>query len=276
MRKTVINKTLLAVALLAVLPQAQAHRQWLLPSSTQIEAKEAWVTIDAAVSESLFEFDTNALALDGLQITAPDGTFINPENSYKGKFRNSIDIKLLQKGTYKISHVSQNVMASYLLNGEQKRFRGTEDKMAKDIPAEATDIKVSRTFARLDTFVSSGKPTDTVLKPSNQGLELVPITHPNELFAQEKATFTLLLDGQPVANTVVSIIAGGVRYRGVLGEISVTTDAKGQLNVTWPYAGMYWLKASYPKAPEMQADGTRAPMPEKRYNYAATLEVLPQ
>jgi uncharacterized GH25 family protein len=275
-RKTVINKTLLAVALLAVLPQAQAHRQWLLPSSTQIEAKEAWVTIDAAVSESLFEFDTNALALEGLQITAPDGTFINPENSYKGKFRSSIDIKLPQKGTYKISHVSQNIMASYLLNGEQKRFRGTEDKMAKDIPAEATDIKVSRTFARLDTFVSSGKPTDTVLKPSNQGLELVPITHPNELFAQEKATFTLLLDGQPVANTVVSIIAGGVRYRGVLGEISVTTDAKGQLNVTWPYAGMYWLKASYPKAPEMQADGTRAPMPEKRYNYAATLEVLPQ
>jgi hypothetical protein len=149
-----------------------------LPSSTQIEAKEAWVTIDAAVSESLFEFDTNALALEGLQITAPDGTFINPENSYKGKFRSSIDIKLPQKGTYKISHVSQNIMASYLLNGEQKRFRGTEDKMAKDIPAEATDIKVSRTFARLDTFVSSGKPTDTVLKPSNQGLELVPITHP--------------------------------------------------------------------------------------------------
>ena len=56
----------------------------------------------------------------------------------------------------------------------------------------------------------------------------------------------------------------------------IETDAKGQLNVTWPYAGMYWLKASYPKAPEMQADGTRAPMPEKRYNYAATLEVLPQ
>lgn len=273
---TVMKKVVLAVSLLAALPSAQAHRQWLLPSSTQIEAKDAWVTIDAASSEDLFDFDNNALPLDGLQITAPDGSTITPESITKTKFRNSADIKLLQKGTYKVSVVSQNVMANYTLKGEQKRWRGTEDKMATEIPAEAKDVKVSRTYNRLVTFVTSGKPTDSVLKAVGQGLELEALSHPNELFAKEKSTFKVLFDGKPLANNVVTIVAGGVRYRGVLNEITATTNAQGEFNVTWPFAAMYWLKLSYPAAPTMKAEGAPADTPEKRYSYAATLEVLPQ
>jgi uncharacterized GH25 family protein len=272
----VIKKVVLAVSLLAVLPSAQAHRQWLLPSSTQIEAKEAWVTIDAATSENLFDYDSNALALEGMQIIAPDGSTIAPESTSKGKFRSSADIKLSQKGTYKISLVSQSVMANYTLNGEQKRWRGSEDKMAAEISAEAKDVKVSRTFNRLDTFVTSGKPTDSVLKPVGQGLELIALSHPNELFAKEKSTFNVLFDGTPLANTVVTIAAGGVRYRGVLNEMTATTNAQGEFNVTWPFAQMYWLKLSYPAAPTMKVEGSPAETPEKRYSYAATLEVLPQ
>ncbi|MDO8414581.1 MAG: DUF4198 domain-containing protein [Agitococcus sp.] len=272
----IIKKVVLAIALLTMLPSAQAHRQWLLPSSTQIEAKEAWVTIDAATSENLFDFDSNALALEGLQITAPDGAIIVPESTSKGRFRSSADVKLLQKGTYKISLVSQSVMANYTLNGEQKRWRGTEDKMATEIPAEAKDLKVSRTFNRLDTFVTSGKPSASVLKPVGQGLELVAVSHPNELFAKEKSTFNVLFDGKPLANAVVTIAAGSVRYRGVLNEITATTNAQGEFNVTWPFAEMYWLKLSYPAAPTMKIEGMPAETPETRYSYAATLEVLPQ
>jgi uncharacterized GH25 family protein len=234
------------------------------------------VTIDAASSENLFDFDNNALALDGLQITAPDGSTIVPESTSKGKFRSSADVKLPQKGTYKISLVSQNVMANYSLNGEQKRWRGTEDKMAAEIPAEAKDVKVSRTFNRLDTFVTSGKPSASVLKPVGQGLELVAVSHPNELFSKEKSAFKVLFDGKPLANSVVTIVPGGVRYRGVLNEITATTDAQGEFTVTWPFAAMYWLKLSYPAAPTMKMEGAPAETPEKRYSYTVTLEVLPQ
>ena len=130
------KKTTLALGLLMLLPQAHAHRQWLLPSNTQIDAKEAWVTIDGAVSENLFDFDSNALALDNLEVVAPDGSQVKAETITKSKFRGSADFKLLQKGTYKISQNSQNVMATYRLNGEEKRWRGAEEKMAQEIPAE--------------------------------------------------------------------------------------------------------------------------------------------
>lgn len=267
------KKTILTLSLLMLFPQAQAHRQWILPSSTQVDGKEGWVTIDGAVSENLFDFDSNALALDNLQIIAPDASQLKAETVLKSKFRSSADIKLPQKGTYKISQTSQNVMATYRLNGEEKRWRGTEEKMAQEIPVEASDIKVSRTYNRLETYVSYDTATESVLKPAGQGLELLPLSHPTELFAQETTRFKVLLDGQPIANSKVSVIAGGVRYRGILNEITAVSDKDGVISVKWPFAGMYWLKAAYPQLAEM-ADGKRPPMPEKRYSYAATLEVL--
>lgn len=270
------NSMLLLAVAMSLPLSAQAHRQWLLPSDTQVDAKEAWVTIDGAVSENLFDLDSNALALDGLKVIDPSGAAVEPQNLSKSKMRSSFDLRLQQLGTYKISVVSQNVMANYTLNGEQKRWRGTEEKMAQEVPADAKDLKVSRTYGRLETFVSSGKPSDKVLEASGQGLEIVPLSNPTEQFASESSSFRVLLDGKPLADQVVSVIPGGVRYRGVLNEQAVTTNAKGEFSVKWPFAGMYWLNASYPKREEMSADGKRPDAPAKRYTYAATLEVLPQ
>ena len=68
-----LNQSLLALALAALALNAQAHRPWLLPSSTLVEAKDPWVTVDAAISENLFEIDHLPLKLDALEITGPDG-----------------------------------------------------------------------------------------------------------------------------------------------------------------------------------------------------------
>ncbi len=97
------------------------------------------------------------------------------------------------------------------------------------------------------------------------------MTHPNDLFAGEAATFKLQIDGKPAAGLEVEIIRGGTRYRNAQDEIKVTTDAKGTFSVTWPDAGMYWLEASTEdkKTSVKQAK-------QRRLSYVATLEVLPQ
>ena len=93
---------LLSAGLLLSLQPAHAHRTWLLPSSTTFSGKDPVVTVDAAVSEDLFEYDTNALALDGLLIIAPDGSKLAPENRSAARRRASFDLKLTQPGTYRI------------------------------------------------------------------------------------------------------------------------------------------------------------------------------
>ncbi|WP_258079450.1 DUF4198 domain-containing protein, partial [Xanthomonas arboricola] len=42
---------------------------------------------------------------------------------------------------------------------------------------------VSQSFNRVETFVTRGAPTTTVFKPAGKGIELVPVTHPNDLVA---------------------------------------------------------------------------------------------
>ena len=84
------------------------------------------------------------------------------------------------------------------------------------------------------------------------------------------------IDGKPAANLKVAIVPGGVRYRGVLKETAVTTDANGEFSVTWPMPQMYWINASYPPRVEVPEGQPRPPMPAKRYNYGGTFVVLPQ
>ncbi|GGB85493.1 DUF4198 domain-containing protein [Pseudoduganella buxea] len=270
-----LQKTLIALALAGAAFSAHAHKPWLLPSSTLVEAKEAWVTVDAAVSEGLFDIDHVPVKLDGITVTGPDGATVPLENASTGKLRSTFDVKMTKNGTYRIALVSQNVFASWKANGETKRWRGLESDMAKQVPADAQELKVSRTKGRLETFVSANTPDNAIFKPSGSGLELVPVTHPNDMRAGEKATWRFLLDGKPAANQAFSLIPGGVRYRGTLGEIRQNTDAKGEITFTIPAAGMYLVSASWPAAAPAQP-GQPPQMPPLRMTYAATVEVLPQ
>ncbi|MBF8177875.1 DUF4198 domain-containing protein [Herminiimonas contaminans] len=270
----------LAVSLSVALPMAaNAHRAWMLPSATVLSGNEPWVTVDAAVSNDLFYFEHNPLRLDGLAVIAPDGSAAAVENKSTGKYRSTFDVKLAQKGTYKLTMVNDGLSASYKVGTENKRWRGSAETFAKEVPADAKDLNVSRNQSRMEVFVSSGKPSDTVLKPTGAGLELVPITHPNDLFAGDTSNFRFLLDGKPAADIEVTVIPGGIRYRDQLGEIKVKTDKDGKFSVKWPSAGMYWMSANN-GSPQMgtgsnaqKAVGTLA-KPIRRVSYTATLEVL--
>ena len=269
-----LNLLLLGVA--ALLPgAAQAHRTWLVPSATVVSGREAAVTVDAAVSEDLFEYDTNALALDNLSVVAPDGSLVTPENRSTARRRSSFDLKLAQPGTYRIVNFSESVFANYKLGGEQKRWRGNADAMAKEIPADATELQVTRMQSRVETWVSNDakaadKAAAKAFVPQGSGLEFVPLTAPTDLSAGDSSSFRVLLDGKPAANLDVTILRGGNRYRYKLGEIALKTDAQGQFSVKWPEAGRYWIGVSHNVR---AAEGTP---PTRRVNASATVEVLPQ
>ena len=99
------NKTLVALALAGASLSAHAHKPWLLPTSTIVESRDNWVTIDAAISEGLFDVDHMPLKLDGITVTGPDGGKVEMQNVANGKLRNSFDLKLPKPGTYKIALV---------------------------------------------------------------------------------------------------------------------------------------------------------------------------
>ncbi|QOY93325.1 DUF4198 domain-containing protein [Massilia sp. UMI-21] len=267
-----VKKTVLSLALASVCCSASAHRGWMLPSSSFIEKEEAWVTIDGAVSEGLFEFDHVPLRMDGVSVTDPDGVTTAATGAVLGKLRSTLDLRLPKDGTYRIAMVSNNVMGSYKLGGEEKRFRGPEASIAAEIPAGATDVRKSHTHSRMETFVSANKLSTGALKPSGEGLELVPVTHPNDLRAGETARVRFQLDGKPLPNFPFSLVPAGVKYRGTINEIRLSTDARGEASFTLPAANRYWMSAKYPVE---QAKGPGEPG-ARRYAYSATFEILPE
>jgi uncharacterized GH25 family protein len=261
-------RTLFAALLVAAPLPALAHKAFLLPSATVLPP-QSWITVDAAVSNDLFYFNHNPLRIEALAITAPDGTTVAPQNASTGKYRSSFDVELAKDGTYRIAVANAGLFASWEENGEPKRWRGTPATFATEVPKDAQKLQVTQNAMRVETFVTAGSPTAP--KMTGQGLELAPVTHPNDLFAGETATFALLLDGQPAANVEVTVIPGGTRYRDAQDEIKATTGADGRFTVAWPAAGMYWLNASITDDKNLTPPAT-----QRRASYVATLEVLPQ
>ncbi len=261
-----------AFALLVPVTAAEAHKAWLLPSSTVLSGKEGLaVTIDAAASNDLFFFDHRPLPLRGLTVTAPGGAAVTHEHESTGKYRTTFDVPLKDAGTYRIALVNDGLFARYKEDGKQKRWRGKAEDLAKQIPAGATDLVVTQSQRRLETFVTVGAPDEAALKPTGAGLELLPVTHPNDLFANGEAEFKLVLDGKPAAGVKVEIVRGGIRYRNKLGDVTVTTDENGAFKYTWPEAGMYWMEAAVTDDKTSVKDAK-----ERRASYAVTLEVLPE
>jgi uncharacterized GH25 family protein len=270
MKRTAM-KTLAAAALLActvALPlAANAHDQWIVPSSTVLSAQNNWITVDAAVGNDKFYFNHAPMRLDGLAVTAPDGAAVQAENINRGKLRSTFDLQLAQSGTYRVAVVNDGVFARWKENGTAKRYFGKAEGMAQAVPAQAQDLEVTQSLGRVETFVTVGKPSP--VKITGKGLELQDVTHPNDLVSGEKATFQFLLDGKPAAALQVTVVPGGSRYRDKTGEMKLTADHDGRISITWPHAGMYWLEASAEDSKVTVAQANK-----RRLGYAATLEVL--
>ncbi len=257
--------------LLALTPAVcEAARAWLLPSQTVLANSGGWVAVDAAMADDLFSVNQGAMPVDSLSVTGPDGQPVAPQNLAKSRSRSSFDLELRKAGTYRIAVADSVVMARWEEDGKPKRWRGAAADMAANIPANAAKLEVEEIQRRVEAFVSVGTPS-ALKGAAGKGLELVTLSHPNDLYAREPAKFRVLLDGQPAAGLEVEIIAGGTRYRDAPEEQRIKTDAQGEFSVTWPAAGLYWLDVG------IQDDKASASnVKKRRASYNATLEVLPQ
>ena len=258
---------LAALALSLPLGAAQAHDFWIVPSSTVLSGENAWITVDAAVSNDKFYFNHAPLRLDGLAIVAPDGSPAQARNASQGKLRSTFDVQLSQSGTYRVALFNDGVFARWQENGKPRRYFGKPEGLDGAVPSGAQDLQIAQSLRRVETFVTAGKPSRPA--PVGKGLELVPVTHPNDLYAGEAATFQFRIDGQPAAGLEVTVVPGGSRYRDKVDEIRLTTGADGRFEVQWPQPGLYWIEAS------TEDDKTTvARASQRRLAYSGTLEVL--
>jgi hypothetical protein len=229
MHNNFVKQFALAIALAGIACAAQAHRPWMLPTSTFIETdREAWVTIDGAVSEGLFDVDHMPLRMDGLLVTDPDGITAPAPAATVGKFRSSVDLQAAEE-RHLPHHPGRGERHGQLQTEwrDEALPRHRADRRQGD-PAWRHRGQAHHHGPAPGHLRHRQQADHRRLKPLGSGLELVPVTHPNELRAGEKATFRFQLDGKPLPNFPFSLIPGGVKYRGTLNEVRLTPTPKAK------------------------------------------------
>jgi uncharacterized GH25 family protein len=286
---------LAATAVATLAAPALAHRGWLLPSTTTLSDTNQYVTVDAAVSNDLFYADHVPMQPEQIKVWAPDGTPGAIENAAKGRYRTTFDVKIDKPGTWKIGTEMNGVMGSFKLNGEDWRVGGRRGPppgaqggapgtpgaaaparpMPKsvatpaEIPAGATDVKLTEVSGMNVTYVTAGAPSDGVFKPTGKGLEFQPVSHLSELVSDAEGQFRFLVDGKPAAGVKVTIVPGSKKYRAAEDAQELTTGADGVVKVKWPVAGMYWLSATLTDAKPTTPRAT-----ERRMSFTTVFEVV--
>jgi len=267
-------KPLLLSTLVLASASTQAHRLWILPDVTVLSGDNPAVTFDAAVSNSIFNFDHVALRTDGIRISGPDGRAVAPENVAKGKFRSVFDLSLEQPGSYRVFMTMQGMNAFWKdADGKRHMFPGrgktaSGDEILNAIPKDQP-VRIVESYRRAETFVTAGAPSANVQSISGVGVELKASTHPNDLYAGESAQFALLLNGEPLQGADITLIKEGTRYRDSQNEIQLSSDKNGAFSINWQGAGRYFMEAEY-----KDSNATK-PATERSVSYTAVFEVLP-
>lgn len=264
-----VSTAFAAITLIAA-GSASAHRAWMVPSTFTLSGDEQWITVDGAISNNLFTPNHVAMRLNGVTVTAPDGTAAEIQNEASGKIRSVFDVLLDQQGTYRLSSGGEGYSASWTEDGESQRWRGSAETLAAEGIADKPDVEITRSSRRIETFVTLGAPSDGVFATEGSGLELKPATHPNDIYAGEEVGFQFLLDGAPVEGVTVELVRGHDRYRDAEGAVELTTDSDGMIRFTPETAAPYWLSA------EHETEGTlNGKTIGVRTSYVVTFEALP-
>lgn len=247
---------------------AHAHTPYLLPSSFDVQAKET-IGVDAGFTEKFF-VPAVAFGETAFSIVTPDGARIAFGDIRQFKQRTVAEQILPdEKGTYRLSTGPRlgAVFRTWERNGKTESARDPKQVM----PAGARLLSHYQSLSIAEAYVTAVKPSTKALAPLGKGLEIVAITHPSDLYVNEKFDFMVHYDGKPLPKQKVSVYRSPMDLASQSTVQHLSTDADGKVSLPLTKFGLYLALVRYQSpAPA----GAAAPMYGN--NYTLTFRVLDQ
>lgn len=288
------------------LSHAHTAAPYLLPE--QFDSKNNSVSLQSAITIEKF-YSANRNYSTRFFSTTPDGIQQEIKPVANLERFSLLDLAIPQEGTYQIKTANQasssidyaRIEGRWLRVRTERPATPSQPAMAAATPAQsrptatstvttpeaarprrfiyADEVPTNTPTAKTDviqlaeTYVTKGAPS-TLPKPTGKGLELIPITHPNEVFADGSFEFKMQFDGKPLPKLTLELYRGASEYdeeqTQALGHID--TDDEGHAKIDFKNrTGIYLLFAQYPAA---SSDAVQQP-PARLYNYGLTLQAAP-
>ncbi len=240
---------------------ALAHMPYLLPGQFDVTSRDH-VTVQASFTEEVFVPDV-VMRSDAWQVRGPDGTAPIAKVTYLRDLA-LFEVDTPKPGAYRISSGERLGRKSKMFKDAEGRWAMTGEGATAAPGAEQVEVQ---SVTQAEVYVSKGAPTDDVLAPTGNGLELRPVTHPAKVFAGTPAAFELLFDGQPLEGARVEVFRSAGVYDGRKALDAVTTDAAGRFSVNAPDSGTYMTLVRH-RAPAPAGAET----PYRSYTHTLTFE----
>jgi uncharacterized GH25 family protein len=244
--------TLSIIASALIISPAMAHDIYIWPSYFNINAdKPKNVAVDITASHTSFRPDF-AMPSSGLKVLGVDGKQLRRVGSFfQGNTRSSFDLEVKESGTYGLFfHREPAYFTSYVVGkrNTEKHMRASKVDAAAKLPKGARDVETRGYSTVAMSFVTNKAPTSEVLAPTNEGFELITLTHPSDYVTNEALEVQALYNGEPVAKQTLIIEQEGPQYRKNPAALEITTNEEGIASFTLTDGGRYLLKTNHEKA----------------------------
>lgn len=252
---------------LAALPVC-AHTPYL-HAKGEITSNGGLVSMEASFAEKFF-IPEAAFDNSEFQLTSPEGKQLAPDRVEVWKARTLAEHRLDKTpGTWRFSTGKRYgaLFRVWEVNGKRESSRD----LAVKIPEGAKIISNFQSVTRAETYLSVGAPNRTALAAHGEGLEIVAIDHPTDLYAGEPFRFSVLFDGKPLANQKVEITEVVSDTGNTPQIITLTTDAAGNASFRSERATR-WLALTRHRTPAPQSSGVA----EYSHSYTLSFRTLAQ
>lgn len=219
---------------------ALAHSPYLKPNVFDATGRDH-VTVEAAFTEDIFAAEV-VMRSDFFHVIGPNGVTPITNVTYLRDMA-VFEAATPVDGTWRLSsgpRIGRNAQMYRTASGDWKMV-GEEDDAP---PADAPRVDV-QSITVAEAYVTRGAPDQAALAPKGQGLELQPLTHPNDIVAGEDAGFQILFDGRPLAGATVTVFREAGRHDGRKIAAELTTDAEGRFTVNAPDPGGYMTQVRH-------------------------------
>lgn len=218
----------------AVITPVLGHQQWILPNFFYTDRESPWLGVEHTWGDRRFISGQGSGTL--LWIIHPEGWRMGrPSSIFVGQTRTVGEIELRDPGTYRIEtdHPAQ-YLAEIEVDGKKTWVSKSKDQLSgKKI------IQSQHRWSQTVTFVTVKEYTQGVLEATGALLEIVPLTHPNEIVVGKPFVVRVLSRGQLVPDQKIQVYSE--MDSGHDTTLATVTNADGECELIFPSPSRYLL-----------------------------------
>lgn len=248
-------KVLAVSASLFLVNNAYAHHYWVEPNEFYFygagdsdDHSTGHLTFEFTGGDTFFNADVNRAKNDldsyRFQILNKEGATHPILTTWSGVNRAVFEAELTQKGTYalEVERTGAPMYYTELKNGHYI------PKAADELSTKEQEQKVKSVgyYQSVKAYTTFGEMSGNWKKPLGHTLEIIPLSHPNSVYAGDDFKVQVLFDAKPLSDATLDVIYQN--YRAKEDDVmpkTVVTDKNGIAEITFDSPNRYLIAANH-------------------------------